>query len=130
MSALPRGGMFLHLLELVLYNIKMESRDLDFLLDGSTEILGIMGSKKGGSWSTSKAAESAMSPSMWPWATSIMSITGGSSACMSPSGESEDRQTSWEAAPQCLRGAGARAWEAPTLGLGPARFARCLEDLI
>jgi hypothetical protein len=49
MSALPRGGVFLHLLELVLCNIEMESRDLDFLLDGSLvlEILGIMGSKKG-----------------------------------------------------------------------------------
>jgi hypothetical protein len=49
MSALPRGGMFLHLLKLVLCSIKMESRDLDFLLDGSPvlEILGIMGSKKG-----------------------------------------------------------------------------------
>jgi hypothetical protein len=49
MSALPRGGMFLHLLELVLCSIEMESRDLDFLLDGSLvlEILGIMGSKKG-----------------------------------------------------------------------------------
>jgi hypothetical protein len=48
-SALPRGGVFPHLLELVLCSIKMESRDLDFLLDGCSilEMLGIMGSKKG-----------------------------------------------------------------------------------
>jgi hypothetical protein len=60
----------------------------------------------------------ATSPSMWPWAAPILSSTGGSSACISPSGGLTDRQASWEAAAQCQQGDGDWTWEAPTLEAG------------